>query len=78
MWNLFIFLIFFFRLKAKYFDPVTSLPFSNLQAFRIIREAYYQQIEARGNRNQPEVAAWLEWRKQQKENKMNKLSKINK
>ncbi|KAK6617625.1 hypothetical protein RUM44_005213 [Polyplax serrata] len=66
------------RLKAKYFDPVTNLPFSNLQAFRILREAYYQQLEARGNRNQPQVAAWLEWRKQQKDAQIKKLLKITK
>ena len=36
------------RLPAKYFDPVTELPYANLQAFKIIREAYYQQLEAKG------------------------------
>lgn len=65
-------------MRAKYFDPITSLPYSNLQAFRILREAYYQQIEARGSRNQPEIAAWLEWRKQQKEALANKLAKVTK
>lgn len=64
-------------MKAKYFDPITNLPFSNLQAFRILREAYYQQVEAKGNKNQPEIAAWLEWRKQQKEARANKLARIN-
>jgi hypothetical protein len=50
------------RLPAKYFDPVTQLPYANLQAFKILREAYYQQLEAKGDRNDPEVASWLEWR----------------
>ena len=36
------------RLPAKYFDPVTQLPYANLQAFKIIREAYYQQLETKG------------------------------
>jgi vacuolar protein sorting-associated protein 72 len=37
------------RLPAKYFDPVTKLPYANLQAFKIIREAYYQQLETKGD-----------------------------
>ncbi|XP_047026405.1 vacuolar protein sorting-associated protein 72 homolog [Helicoverpa zea] len=48
---------------ARYIDPVTKLPYSSVDAFRIIREAYYQQLEARGDRNDPEIAAWLEWRR---------------
>lgn len=54
------------RLPAKYFDPVTELPYANLQAFKIIREAYYQQLEAKGDRTDPEVASWLEWRAKNK------------
>lgn len=50
------------RLPAKYFDPVTRLPYANLQAFRILREAYYTQLELKGDRNDPEVKEWLEWR----------------
>ncbi len=50
------------RLPAKYFDPVTRLPYANLQAFKILREAYYVQLEAKGNKGDPEVAAWVEWR----------------
>lgn len=51
------------RAPARYFDPVTQLPYANLQAFRILREAYYQQLEKKGDPRQPSVAAWLEWRK---------------
>lgn len=51
------------RLRAKYFDPVTQIHYANLQAFRVLREAYYQQLELKGDVRQPEVAAWLEWRK---------------
>lgn len=52
---------------AKYIDPVTQLPFNSIQAFRIIREAYYQQLEARGDRTLPEVDKWVQWRLQLKE-----------
>jgi vacuolar protein sorting-associated protein 72 len=50
------------RLPAKYFDPVTRLPYANLQAFRILREAYYTQLELKGDRNDPEIKEWIEWR----------------
>jgi vacuolar protein sorting-associated protein 72 len=43
------------RMPAKYFDPVTRLPYANLQAFRILRETYYTQLEAKGNKDDPEV-----------------------
>uniref|UniRef100_A0A2A4K581 Vacuolar protein sorting-associated protein 72 homolog n=1 Tax=Heliothis virescens TaxID=7102 RepID=A0A2A4K581_HELVI len=48
---------------ARYIDPVTKLPYRSVDAFRIIREAYYQQLEARGDRNDPDTAAWLNWRR---------------
>ena len=54
------------RLPAKYFDPVTELPYANLQAFKIIREAYYQQLEQRGDKTDPEVSSWLAWREKNK------------
>ena len=57
------------RLPAKYFDPVTQLPYANLQAFKIIREAYYQQLETRGDKTDPEVASWLQWREKNKPSK---------
>ena len=57
------------RLPAKYFDPVTELPYANLQAFKIIREAYYQQLETRGDKTDPEVASWLSWREKNKPTK---------
>ncbi|XP_069675563.1 vacuolar protein sorting-associated protein 72 homolog [Periplaneta americana] len=66
------------RLQARYFDPVTQLPYSNLQAFRILREAYYQQLEGRGDRNNPEVARWIEWRQKMKELKSALVQQINK
>ena len=51
------------KLPAKYFDPITQLPYRNIQAFKILREAYYQQLEERGNFENPEVIKWLQWRK---------------
>lgn len=55
-----------FRLPAKYLDPMTQLPYKNLQTFRLLREAYYQQLEARSDVNDtsqnPELLRWLEWR----------------
>lgn len=57
---------FFFRLPAKYLDPMTQLPYKNVQTFRLIREAYYQQLEARTDPSDttqsPELLRWLEWR----------------
>ena len=43
------------RLPAKYYDPVTQHPYANLQAFRILRETYYNQLEQKGDKNDPEV-----------------------
>ncbi|PSN39328.1 Vacuolar protein sorting-associated protein 72 [Blattella germanica] len=65
-------------LQARYFDPVTQLPYSNLQSFRILREAYYQQLEGRGDRSNPEVARWIEWRQKMKELKSSLVQQINK
>ncbi|KAJ2947565.1 hypothetical protein O0L34_g17357 [Tuta absoluta] len=48
---------------ARYIDPITKLPYRSVDAFRIIREAYYQQLEARGDKNDPQTAAWLKWRR---------------
>ena len=57
------------RLPAKYFDPVTELPYANLQAFKIIREAYYQQLEAKADKSDPEISQWLEWREKNRPGK---------
>ncbi|XP_045767674.1 vacuolar protein sorting-associated protein 72 homolog [Maniola jurtina] len=48
---------------ARYIDPITKLPYRSVDAFRIIREAYCQQLEARGDRNDPALAAWLKARR---------------
>lgn len=51
------------KLPAKYFDPITQLPYRDIQAFKILREAYYQQLDEQGNAENPAVAKWLQWRK---------------
>lgn len=54
------------RLPAKYMDPMTNLPFRNVQTFRLLRDVYYQQLEARSDINDsninPNLLRWLEWR----------------
>uniref|UniRef100_A0A1B6CV53 Vacuolar protein sorting-associated protein 72 homolog n=1 Tax=Clastoptera arizonana TaxID=38151 RepID=A0A1B6CV53_9HEMI len=55
------------RLRAKYKDPITQVPYTNVATFRILREAYYQQLEAKGARDSPEVAEWLAYRQAVKE-----------
>uniref|UniRef100_T1JJ51 Vacuolar protein sorting-associated protein 72 homolog n=1 Tax=Strigamia maritima TaxID=126957 RepID=T1JJ51_STRMM len=54
------------RMPARYFDPVTQMAYANLQAFKVLREAYYQQLEQKGDRKQPDVAVWIDWRKKWK------------
>ncbi|RWS04420.1 vacuolar protein sorting-associated protein 72-like protein [Dinothrombium tinctorium] len=51
------------HLKARYFDPVTQLPFISTHTFRALREAYYKQLEHLGDMKQPDVKKWIEWRK---------------
>lgn len=54
------------RLPAKYLDPMTQQPYKNIQTFRLLREAYYQQLEARTDMSDtsqsPELLRWIEWR----------------
>ncbi|XP_050101357.1 vacuolar protein sorting-associated protein 72 homolog [Anopheles aquasalis] len=63
------------QLPARYYDPVTQLPYRNMQTFKILREAYYQQLEERGNTENPEVAQWLEWRRKIKQFRVVALKK---
>ncbi|XP_075148406.1 vacuolar protein sorting-associated protein YL-1 [Haematobia irritans] len=66
------------KLPARYFDPVTQQPYYSIQAFKILREAYYMQLEERGNEDNPEIQKWLEWRKMVKENRLKAIAnKIN-
>lgn len=66
------------RLPAKYMDPMTNLPFRNVQTFRLLRDVYYQQLEARSDMNDsninPNLLRWLEWR--QKNNHISQRSVI--
>ncbi|KAM8703377.1 hypothetical protein ACLKA7_008063 [Drosophila subpalustris] len=58
------------RLPARYYDPVTQQPYYSIQAFKILREAYYMQLEQQNNGSElPELAKWMEWRKLVKENR---------
>ncbi|KAF5270366.1 hypothetical protein FQR65_LT05554 [Abscondita terminalis] len=52
---------------AKYVDPLTCLPYHDILSFKLIREAYYQQLEAHGDRNDPVMAKWLDWYSKNKE-----------
>lgn len=66
------------HVKAKYFDPVTQVPYSSTSTFKILREAYCNQLEAMYGRpkqaielaltpsGRKEMNAWLEWRKKHK------------
>lgn len=64
------------RQPARYFDPVTQLPYRNMQAFKILREAYYQQLEERANPDNAELQRWLTWRRRIKEQRVsNKMVK---
>ncbi|EDX04632.1 vacuolar protein sorting-associated protein 72 homolog [Drosophila simulans] len=67
------------RLPARYFDPITQQPYYSIQAFKILREAYYMQLEQQGGGSeQPELAKWLEWRKLVKENRLKASAAANK
>ena len=39
---------------AKYFDPITQLPYANVQAFKVLREAYQQQLAVQNNKKSQE------------------------
>jgi vacuolar protein sorting-associated protein 72 len=51
---------------------MTQLPYRNVQTFRLLRDAYYQQVEAQSDINNPlitpELARWLEWRQKNNQN----------
>lgn len=57
------------RLPAKYLDPITLLPYRNFQAFKVLREAYYQQMEERGSVENESVSKWIQFRKLIKESR---------
>ncbi|EFX87536.1 hypothetical protein DAPPUDRAFT_187339 [Daphnia pulex] len=62
------------RQRAKYFDPVTQLPYGTLQAFRILREAYCQQLEVKGDASDPEIGRWKEWRQKYRQARLAALA----
>lgn len=62
------------RQPAKYFDPVTRMPYANKKAFLILRETYYNKLEMKGDSNDPEIARWIEWRQKYRKAKMAALA----
>lgn len=54
------------NLSAKYFDPITQLPFNNIMSFKILRESYYQMLEVKADQTDSDVLSWLQWRKKTK------------
>lgn len=54
--------IFSYRRPAKYLDPVTNTPYYGVQAFKILREAYFQHLKLNGDKNNENVKKWLEWK----------------
>lgn len=73
-------MFFFFRLPAKYMDPMTNLPFRNVQTFRLLRDVYYQQLEARSDINDsninPNLLRWLEWRQKNNNSSQRNLIRL--
>ncbi|KAL4236349.1 Vacuolar protein sorting-associated protein 72 [Mactra antiquata] len=45
------------RLQAKYFDPITQTPYASLQAFKIIREAYAQQLQNESSKRSKSITS---------------------
>ncbi|XP_054160564.1 vacuolar protein sorting-associated protein 72 homolog [Oppia nitens] len=50
------------NLPARYFDPISQLPFANSIAFNTIRDQYYKYLEIYGNTNQMDIKQWSNWR----------------
>lgn len=50
------------KLPARYFDPITRLPYRNKEAFKVIREAYYQYLEAWADPKLLDLEKWLAFR----------------
>ena len=49
------------RMPARYFDPISQLPYANAEAFRFIRHYYYSSLKMYGNTNQTDVKQWIDW-----------------
>jgi len=64
------------KLPARYYDPVTRVYFRNKDAFKILREAYYQYLEASGELNSKDFEEWMIYREQVREEKI-ELTKLN-
>lgn len=72
---LMLIIIFINRKPAKYVDPLTCLPYHDIQSFKLIREAYYQQLEAHGDKNDAILSKWMKWYTKNKEKNKLKLNR---
>lgn len=64
------------KLPARYLDPITRLPYRNKEAFKVIREAYYQYLEAWADPKLVDLDKWLAYRAKIKEQRL-KSKKLN-
>ncbi|KAJ6637286.1 Vacuolar protein sorting-associated protein 72 like [Pseudolycoriella hygida] len=64
------------KMPARYFDPITRLPYRNKEAFKVVREAYYQYLEAWADPKALDLEKWLAHRAKVKDQR-NKLKKLN-
>lgn len=69
------------NMKARYFDPVTMMPYASATTFRALRDAYCNQLESFYKNKEAvdptalssplkkndELAAWLQWKRQERE-----------
>lgn len=59
---------------------MTQLAYRNVQVFRLLRDAYYQHLEARTDVNdptqKPELIKWLEWRQKSQQNAQRSVIKL--
>jgi len=63
------------KLPARYVDPITRLPYRNKEAFKVIRETYYQYLEAWADPKLLDLEKWLAFRAKVKDQR-NKLKKL--
>jgi len=69
------------NMKARYFDPVTMMPYASATTFRALRDAYCNQLESFYKNKEAvdptalssplkkndELTAWLQWKRQERE-----------
>lgn len=55
------------RMPARYFDPISQLPYANAEAFRVIRDYYLNSLEMFANNNHKDVKQWIDWSHENKD-----------